>query len=121
MEGSAVKHNQGENRRRNIRVDFKTSIVIRTGEQKIKAYGNSRDLSLKGVFAYTDRKLPAGTKCSVTIFLSGDVDDIQLNMAAEVKRVEKNGLGIAFGPMDLDSYTYLRNIMRYNAEDFDEI
>ncbi len=116
-----MKHNQGENRRRNIRVDFKTRIVIKTGEQKIEAYGNSRDLSLKGVFAYTDQKLPAGTNCSVKILLSGGVDDIELNMAAEVKRVEQDGLGIAFGPMDLDSYTYLRNIIRYNSDDFYEI
>ncbi len=116
-----MKHNKVEDRRRHIRVDFKTSIVIKTGEQEIKACGDSRDLSLKGVFVYTDRKLPAGTKCSVKIFLSGGVDDIELNMAAEVKRVEENGLGIAFGSMDLDSYTYLRNIMRYNADGFDEI
>ena len=116
-----MKHIKVEDKRRHIRVDFKTKIVIKAGEQEIEASGNSRDLSLKGVFVYTDKKLPAGTKCSVKILLSGGIDDIELKMEAEVKRVEKNGLGIAFGSMDLDSYTHLRNIMRYNAEGFNEI
>ncbi len=121
MTSSAMDRMDGKDRRRHTRVDFATKIVINIGGTEIQAEGNSKDLSLKGVFVTTDKKLPVGTKCSVKIFLSGGVEDIELNMDAYVARVEEDGLGLAFGSMDLDSYTYLRNVMRYNTDDFDEI
>ncbi len=121
MENYAMEQTEGKDRRKHTRVDFTTRIVINTGAAVIEADGNSKDLSLKGVFIYTDKKLAAGTNCHVKIFLSGGVDDIELSMQAKVVRVEEHGLGIAFGPMDLDSYTHLRNVMRYNVEDFYEV
>jgi len=118
---SAMEHIQGKDRRRHIRADFATRIVINVDGTEIEEAGNSKDLSLKGVFVTNDKTLPAGTKCSVKIFLSGGMDDIELNAGACVARVEERGLGLEFESMDLDSYTYLRNIMRYNTDDFDEI
>ncbi len=119
MNGSATEQNK--EKRRHIRVDFKTRIVIDTGTTEIETKGNSKDLSLKGVFINTDEKLPVGTRCNVSIFLSGGIDDIELKMKAEIVRVDEHGLGIAFGSMDLESYTYLKNIMCYNTDNFDEI
>ena len=124
MEPYAIKgteEQKAQNKRRHTRVDFKTKIVINFGTEEIEAEGNSRDLSLKGVFVFTDNKLPAGAGCGVKIFLSGSVDDIELKIKAKIARVEENGMGIVFDSMDLQSYTYLKNIVRYNADGFDDI
>lgn len=119
MEDSARKLTK--EKRRNIRVDFATRVVINAGSVQIEAQGDSRDLSLKGVFINTEQKLPVATNCSVRIFLSCGLDEVELKIKARVARVDDHGLGIAFDSMDLDTYTHLRNIMRYNTDSFNEI
>jgi len=119
MEHSARKLTK--EKRRHIRVDFATRVVINAGSVQIEVPGDSRDLSLKGVFINTEQKLPVDTRCSVRIFLSCGFDEVELKMKAKVARVDDHGLGISFDSMDLDTYTHLRNIMRYNADNFNEI
>jgi hypothetical protein len=42
-------------------------------------------------------------------------------MHGTVIRLEDNGIAVEFTTMDLDSYTHLKNILRYNAENPDDI
>ena len=110
-----------EDKRRCPRVDFKTRLILTAEGTEIVAEGSSRDLSQKGVFIYTDEKLSPGTLCKVRVFLSGGGDPVELSMDAKVARVDSTGMGILFVAMDLDSYTHVKNIVRYNSEDGDEI
>ena len=104
-----------QERRRHIRVDFSTRIVLMAGDTEIEARGSSKDLSLKGVFVNTDKKVEAGSECNVKIFLSGGIGEIELAMKARVARVIDTGLGLSFESMDVDSYTHLKNIVLYNS------
>ncbi len=104
-----------QERRRYTRVEFSTRIVLMTSDTKIEAKGSSKDLSLKGVFVNTDKKIEIGSGCNVKIFLSGGVGDIELAMEARVARVVETGLGLSFEAMDVDSYTHLKNIVLYNS------
>ena len=104
-----------QDRRRHIRVDFSTRIVLMTGDTEIEAKGSSKDLSLKGVFVNTDKKIEIGSGCNVKIFLTGGVGEIELAMEARVARVVDTGLGLSFEAMDVDSYTHLKNIVLYNS------
>ncbi len=105
-------------RRNYERVDFSTalSIVIETEDTKIEVQGDSKDLSLKGIFISTDNKAPIGSSCSIKIFLTGTTDLVELNMQGVIARAENNGLGINFDSMDVDSFTYLKNIVKYNSD-----
>ena len=105
-------------RRKYERVGFVTSIsvIIDAGDNKIDVRGDSKDLSLKGVFIITEEKAPLGCPCSVKIFLSGAKDDIKLDIKGVVARVESNGVGIIFDSIDVDSFTHLKNIVKYNSE-----
>ena len=111
-----METNHDDERRKYNRVDFKTRLLLTVADARIEAEGSSRDLSQKGVFIYTLEKFSPGTLCSVRIFLSGGGNTVELSMDGKVARVEENGLGISFVTMDLDSYTHLRNIVRYNKE-----
>jgi hypothetical protein len=114
---------QYKEKRGKTRVDFSTAteILLKVGSSVIQLQGDSRDLSLKGIFISTEKNIPIGTKCHVEITLSGMTDDLALKMNGSVARKETNGIGINFDSMDLDSYTHLKNIVRYNSGNPDEI
>lgn len=110
----------GEEKRRHPRVRFKTQIKISPegGGKEIELEGDSKDLSLKGVFVRTvDESLAAGTLCDISIYLTGGVDEIRLAMKGSVVRCSKEGMGIVFDSMDVDTYTHLKNVVYYNSVD----
>ncbi len=109
-------------RRQHERVEFLTSIRViidtvddKQENKKIDIKGDSKDLSLKGVFIITQDRVPAGSPCSVSIFLSGTKEDIKLQIQGVVARIENTGLGIAFDSMDVDSFAHLKSIVKYNS------
>ncbi len=108
-------------RRENARVGFQTRIVVTTDKNEFQMDGNSKDLSLKGIFIETGETSPVGTKCRVRIFLTGMVDEIALKINGRVARQSEKGIAIAFESMDLDSYSHLKNIVRYNSSEPDDI
>jgi len=109
------------NRRTKLRVDFQTQIVVNVSDSPIHMDADSRNLSLKGIFVETTADVPVDTRCQVQVFLAGTTEPRPLSMNGTVVRKEPSGIGIAFDSMDLDSYTELKNIVRYNSADPDEI
>ena len=113
--------NMGDDKRRRTRVHFKTQVVLKTGISEIKAGAKSSDISMKGMFITTDEKISVGTPCDIEIVLSGTTSRLALNIKAVIARRDKDGLGIIFDSMDVDSYFHLKNIVMYNASDPDVI
>jgi hypothetical protein len=95
--------------------------MLVAGDAEIRAQGSSRDLSLSGIFVYTDQKISVDTPCQVEISLSGTTDPLVLQMDGRIIRNEESGIAITFESIDLDSYTHLKNIVRYNADDPDDV
>jgi hypothetical protein len=108
-------------RRGKIRVGFHTQIMLEAGGEKIRAEGSSRDLSLSGIFVDTDEKISLDTPCKVAVVLPGTAEPLVLQMDGRIVRHDASGIGITFDSMDLDSYTHLKNIVRYNAANHDDI
>ena len=106
-------------RRKHARVGFTTTIhiLLDVDGKQISLQGNSKDLSLGGLFINTDTKFPVQTKCLVKINLTGGVDKIELLINAKVIRELENGMGIGFDSMDVDTYSHLKNIVYYNSVD----
>jgi Tfp pilus assembly protein PilZ len=107
-----------ENRRKHSRVGFATQIKI---DLKIKDHvtleGNSKDLSLKGIFVSTPRRFARGTSCFVKIYLTGGIEKIELLVEGTIVRQTDTGIGIVFNSMDVDTYSHLKNIVHYNRVD----
>ena len=111
----------GDDKRRRTRVHFKTQVVLKTGISEIKAGAQSSDISMKGMFITTDEKIPVGTPCDIEIVLSATTSRLALNIKAVIARQDKDGLGITFDSMDVDSYFHLKNIVMHNVSDPDVI
>jgi hypothetical protein len=110
-----------DNRRKKIRVDFQSRIIIDLVEPAIQLDGDSKNLSLKGIFVETTENVPLQARCRIQVFLSGTISPIALNMEGVVTRKEPSGIAIVFNSMDLDSYTELKNIVRYNTNNPDDV
>lgn len=106
-------------RRHYARVTFSTRIIIiyNDNDHEVDVTGSSTNLSIKGLFVKTDKKVSKGMECKVKIILSGGVDAPELLIHARVARVEENGMGLVFDAMDLETYTHLKNIVQYNTTD----
>lgn len=108
-------------KRAGVRVDFETEILLRVEGEEIREAGSSRDLSLKGAYIKTGKEISVGSKCEVEVCLTGMVEKVSLKMEGVVARKDSDGVGISFNSIDLDSYTHLKNIVRYNVDDPDNI
>ncbi|RPJ82672.1 MAG: PilZ domain-containing protein [Deltaproteobacteria bacterium] len=108
-------------RRKKLRVDFKTTIFLKTDLSEIHIEGNSKDLSLKGMFIHTREETAIGTKCRIEVNLTGMTEPLSLHMQGKIVRKDLNGIAVEFDSMDLDSYTHLKNLVRYNTADPDDV
>lgn len=119
MERHFMDTSNGSERRRHKRVDFSTRIKVflEVPGRRIDLESDSKDLSLKGIYILTHERVAEGTKCSLKIFLDGGNESVELKMESTVARVDDKGLGITFDSMDVDSFTHLKNIVKYNSID----
>ncbi len=115
-----MERNSHQNRRARSRVKFKGDIEVLVKGRPIRME-DCRNISLKGLFAVTETKIPLGTPCQVIIRLGVAVENMTLTIDAAVAREEADGLGVEFLEMDPDTFFHLRNIVLYNAEDADAI
>ena len=108
-----------DERRKYTRIGFATKIRIRieADGKQVEIDGNSKDLNLKGIFVTADDRFPSGAKCSIQVYLTGGIDEIELQMKGRVVRESENGMGIIFDSMDVDTYSHLKNIVYYNSCD----
>lgn len=103
--------------RRNVRVPFKASVSLWPIKQDVRQIQceMTRDISMKGVFCYSDIKLPAGTACEMELELVGSSSKLILFIKGRIIRLDDDGMGIKFEEMDLDSFLHLKNILQYNT------
>lgn len=108
-----------DERRKYSRVAFSTDIMVylQVGSKTVEAKGDSKDLSLKGIFVRTDDQFALDTTCEVQIYLTGSIDEIVLKINGRVARIGEGGVGIIFDSMDVDTYSHLKNIVNYNSTD----
>ena len=105
-----------DERRKHSRVEFATRVEIQVEAEEtlIELKGSSKDLSLKGLFIGTNAEFAIGTKCLVKVYLTGAIDEIELIMKGSIVRKGEQNMGIEFNSMDVDTYSHLKNIVKYN-------
>jgi hypothetical protein len=105
-------------KRRTTRVKFHTSVDLKFVD-KLYEQCEILDLSVKGVFVLGVTNCEPGQECEVTLQLSGVSSELKLKMKAKVARVTKDGIGLNFHEVDLDSFSHLKYIVYYNSENPD--
>ena len=109
--------------RKHIRVPFKTVACLWSLKQDAKEIrcDQTRDISLKGLYCYSDIRFSVGTPCELELHLTDIGSKVVLFLKGRVVRTDEEGMGIKFEEMDLDSFFLLKNILNYNTGDPEEI
>ena len=109
--------------RKHIRVPFKTVAYLWSLKQDAKEIrcDQTRDISLKGLYCYSDIKFSTGTPCELELHLTSTSSKLVLFFKGRVVRTDEKGMGIRFEEMDLDSFLLLKNILNYNTGDPEQI
>lgn len=105
------------NRRRRSRVDMNIPATFTTDAGPAVQILVC-NISLKGLLAVPEESIQPGAKGVVRITLA---QDAVITVECQVIRSDKSGVAIDFMPMDEDSFFHLRNLVRYNAADADQI
>jgi PilZ domain. len=105
------------NRRRRSRVDMHIAATFtpRVGAAVQLLVCN---ISLKGLLAVPEDNVKTGSTGVVRITLAKDA---VIMIECRVIRSDATGVAIDFLPMDEQSFFHLRNLVRYNAPDADQI
>jgi hypothetical protein len=103
--------------RKNFRVPYKAMACLWSLKQDAKEIrcDQTRDISLKGIYCYSDIKLSAGTPCEVELHISDTSSKLVLFFKGRVVRTDDSGMGIRFEEMDLDSFFSLKEILNYDT------
>jgi hypothetical protein len=102
------------NRRRRTRVPFHTRVrFIIQGEALVSS--DSKDLSLTGVYFFTDLRPEEGTTGEMEITLGLGKQPLTLRFKGTVARADETGIGIRFLEMDPASFVHLKNLLYYNS------
>lgn len=93
---------------------------VTAGDTRIQRC-QTEDVSMKGAYLKTPRALPRGTECRVTLYLGGPEGGPRIEADAKVTRSDERGFAVEFLRLDLDSYTHLEKLVRYNASDLEQV
>ncbi len=106
-------------KRQNLRVVFRVECTVEPmveGLEPFKA-DSTRDISLKGLYVETAKRLPVDTPCTLRLRLSGTTSELILTIKAKVVRTDGQGMAFLFESIDIDSFFHLKNILYYNSGD----
>jgi len=104
-------------KRQNIRVLFDAKVNVYSEKGDIIS-NKVKDICLKGLYVYCDKKPSIGELCDVQIILD---KDIVLKFKAKVLRCDDKGFALNFIATDLDSISHLKKILSYNSGDPERI
>ncbi len=107
-------------RRKNARVEFKTTVNLKFPDQEYKQCAIS-NLSVKGMFISGIDDRQQGEKCEINLKLSGSSSELVLTMKGVIARTTPEGVGIHFEEINFDSFYHLKNIIYFNSDDPDSL
>ena len=103
-----------KNRRRRTRVPFHTQVrFIIQGKALVSS--DSKDLSLTGVYFFTDLRPEEGTSGEGEIALGLGKRPLVLRFKGVVARSDEKGIGVRFLEMDPVAFVHLKNLLYYNT------
>lgn len=79
------------------------------------------NLSVGGCLVPLEAEVVEGTRCSITIRLTGGLGNTSINVTGEIVRHDREYVAIKFTRINPDNLHHLQNLIRYNAPDPDII
>ena len=85
-----------QERRDRIRIHFKARVIIKTGNFVSNIVMILKDISMTGLHADTNEKLPVGEHCDIAVIVSGKSSKLVLHIKGTVSRHTKTGIALRF-------------------------
>lgn len=79
--------------------------------------GQSRDVSLNGVLLTSERILPVGNSCRVSLVMDAEMQAIRIDVHGHVVRMDEMGIAIEFSHVDVENFDRLRQYVMRQAEE----
>lgn len=104
-----------KNRREFTRVGVQLQGKI-SWEELGDSQGQSRDVSMKGIYLACQNPPPIGAACQISLRL-GELDcQLAIEVKGKVVRIDSKGIGVEFTEiLGIDSFDHLRNLVLYNS------
>lgn len=103
-----------QNLREFTRIPIHVMAEIKAGETVFRT-DKTQDLSMKGLFLHCEKVLPLKSLCDVSLIIGSQENPIRIDIKGRVTRSSDSGMAIEFTEIDLDSYDYLQNLIKYNS------
>ncbi|MFQ5355398.1 MAG: PilZ domain-containing protein, partial [Mariprofundaceae bacterium] len=101
------------------RIDVPVRVEL-SCEDGSKVEGSAYDISMNGLLMQVDQAPEVGTSCDLRILI-GEHEPLTVDTHGEVVRKDKNGIGVNFINMDLEGFSYMRNLVMYNAKNMEQV
>jgi hypothetical protein len=105
-----------QEKRKFTRVPFDTMVKMTVGSRTIVSR-QVRDVSLGGIFVFSEEFFPEGTTCDLDIELRGPVSLLCIHAKGELTRAQEKGMAFKFVDMDVDGLIHLRHLIRIYSRD----
>lgn len=106
--------------RRFTRVAFEVPAILSVGGHEFPLE-TIYNLSVGGVLVPGDKLFQPGKECTLTIPLSGSNQELMVQVSGEFVWCTDDTAAVKFTHIDVDSLGHLQNIIRYNAQDPDQV
>ncbi len=83
-------------RRNRTRIHFKARVIIRTGNFVRNIRMILKDISMTGLLADTNDKLPVGEHCDMAVIVPGKSSKLVLHIKGKISRHTETGIAIRF-------------------------
>ncbi len=107
-------------KRRFTRVPFMVSAEIMVNDFSCRAE-EILNLSFGGCLIPVKASLEPGTECHFKIIMAGTTSELSIQVKGEVMRSDAGAVAVKFTEIDPESLFHLRNIIRYNAHDYEAV
>ncbi|MFO7606627.1 MAG: PilZ domain-containing protein [Desulfurivibrionaceae bacterium] len=110
---------QYNDRRRDNRVVFRTTVKVIFSDGRVFADCETSDISISGVFVNGVTGGDCGEKCRIELQLAGNTSNLLLKISGEIVRSQEDGVALEFSEVDEDSFYHLRNIVYFSYKHAD--
>ena len=110
----------GDDKRRFTRIPFKVNSKMEAGGRQY-CTNELCNLSVGGCLLPVQADIPPGTRCQITIWLNGQINQMNVNVIGQIIRCDPGNIAIKFISIEPESLFHLQNIIRHNAPDPDMV
>lgn len=100
-----------QERRASLRMEQHAQVLIKMDDDQYQAEAALHDISLDGIRVECSAGLIPKSACTWEITIEGPSSKLMISGKGRIVRQDNHGVAIKFSELQMDSYSYLRNLV----------